>query len=205
MRLNGYDRIASKYDRLAKLVFGDTILEAQKHFIPRIKPGAKILIMGGGSGLILPVIFSLNPSAEVYFVDASKAMIDLAKKRIFEGAIHFIHGTEENIPELTYDCVITSFYLDLFREPKLKNVVEIIARRMSSESQWIATDFVCEKPWHKVMLKIMCVFFSINTEIETKKLPDWRNVLNRQKFASKADLHFYNGFILTSLYELNIR
>ena len=200
MGLNGYDRLAPVYDRLAKLVFGNSILNAQKYFLPKIKPGANILILGGGSGLILPAIFNLNPSAEVYFVDASKAMIDLAKTRKYEGTVHYIHGTEENIPELTYDCVITSFYLDLFREPGLKNVIQSIVARMTAQSQWIVTDFVSEKTWQVVMLKAMYVFFSITTDIQTKKLPDWRSAIAECGIELKSRSRFYKGFILTTLY-----
>jgi ubiquinone/menaquinone biosynthesis C-methylase UbiE len=201
MRLNAYDRVAKIYDRLAKLVFGSRIVEAQEHFIPRIKPGSKILILGGGSGLILPLLFRINPSAEVSFIDASKGMLDLAKKKTFSTSVNFIHGTEENIPELIYDCVITNFYLDLFTELQLKEVMQKLARRTHSESQWIVTEFVSEKTWHRAFLKVMYIFFSITTGLDTKELPDWRRALKQHGFEAESDLHFYNGFILTSLYK----
>jgi hypothetical protein len=49
-KLNQYDKIAFIYDRLTTIVFGKSMAEAQKFFLPKIKPGSKILIIGWGNG-----------------------------------------------------------------------------------------------------------------------------------------------------------
>lgn len=199
--LNGFDTIASYYDALAKIVYGRSIRRAQEHFLEKIKPGARILILGGGTGEILPALFQRNPNCEVYFIDASQAMITRAKKQKFEGAVNFIHGTEQHVPELLFDCVITSFFLDLFPEQKLHMVVGRIATTMRAESLWIVTDFVNDSLWHSALLHVMYWFFNITAKVEATRLADWRKALRRQTLLRHVDAStFYRGFIQTEVY-----
>lgn len=200
--LNGFDTIASYYDWLAKIVYGRSIRKAQEHFLNRIKPGSRILILGGGTGEILPVLFQLNPTCEVYFIDASKAMIDRARRQKFDGMVNFIHGTEQDVPELIFDCVITNFFLDLFPEQKLQTVVGRIVTTMHTESQWIVTDFVNDSPWHGAMLQVMYWFFNITAKVEATRLPDWREILQKQVSVRQIDASiFYGRFIQTKIYQ----
>ena len=43
-----YDRIASIYDPLAKLVFGNSLERAKKTHLEYLKAGTKVLVVGGG-------------------------------------------------------------------------------------------------------------------------------------------------------------
>ncbi len=85
----------------------------------------RLLILGGGSGWILESINALSFDGEVWYIEASSEMIRLASKRQLDFKVHFIHGTEENIPqEVVFDAVITNFYLDLFPDERLPLVLE---------------------------------------------------------------------------------
>ena len=113
--LNGFNTIAKIYDTLAKIVFGRVIKKAQLHFLNEIPIEAKVLILGGGTGWILNSILKIRPAVEVWYIEASTKMISIAKKKVVGfNNIHFIHGTEQNIPvDQHYDVVITNFYFDL--------------------------------------------------------------------------------------------
>src|SRR5882762_1794152 len=123
MRSNNFDRIAFLYDRLARLIFGHSIIDAQKHFLKLIPNRAAVLILGGGSGWILKDLLRERPEVYVCYVDASKEMITLAKKGTQSPRIVFIHGTENDIPKQQFDIVLTHFYLDLFSAGSLPTVI----------------------------------------------------------------------------------
>jgi len=204
MRLNGFDRIAFLYDFLATLVFGRAIMNSQKYFLDEISGSSKILILGGGSGDLLAALLKRNPYCEVWYIEASKKMITLSISKIKpECLVHFIHGTEQEIPtSIKYDAAITNFYLDLFTDPFLEDVVNRIQSVLKPGACWLATDFIKGNPWwQKEMLRIMYWFFSITCHIEPKQLPDWTGSMEKaggKEIKSKA---FYSGFIKTSLYQ----
>jgi tRNA (cmo5U34)-methyltransferase len=203
VKLNDFNRIAFIYDFLAKLVFGKAIKDSQKYFLNRISDYSKVLILGGGSGWLVADLLKVKPNCEVWYIDASEKMISLSKSKIeYEPMVYFIHGTEQDIPlSIKYNVVITNFYLDLFTDHQLENVVAKIQSSMVLAARWIITDFVdCNKWWQKTMLKAMYWFFRITCNIESKKLPEWNRFVEKaglKKIESKA---FYSGFIETALY-----
>ncbi len=200
MTLNDFDRIASVYDLLARLVFGKSMVKAQIHFLPKIPAHAKVLILGGGTGWILTELFRMNPLCKVWYVEASAKMLALSRKRVNdEWPVKFIHGTEENIPlSMDFDVVITNFYLDLFNENALNEVVVRIKSALNVNSIWIATDFVNnQKLWQRVTLRIMYLFFQLACNIESTQLPAWKTAIQKTKYKKEEIKSFYGAFIET--------
>jgi tRNA (cmo5U34)-methyltransferase len=170
----GFNRLAPMYDSLALLVIGKGIRTSQLYFLNHLKEKKELLILGGGTGWILPFILKLNPNLHIDYIDVSSNMIDKAKVNATESLnVRFIEGTEGSIPNKKYDCVITNFYLDLFNDEQLNLVIKKIKGSLTSNSCWIATDFVSNKKWHKAMLWIMYKFFSFATGLKTSALPAW--------------------------------
>jgi tRNA (cmo5U34)-methyltransferase len=201
--LNGFDSIAKIYDRLARIVFGRSIKKAQLHFINQIPVDADILILGGGTGWILNEILKINPHTRIWYVEASAEMISLSRKSVKgHGNIYFVHGTEDDIPSAqNFDVVVTNFYLDLFTNKKLHEVVGKILLRLKKDFKWIATDFVDEgKWWQRIMLKLMYCFFAITAKIDSKQLPDWIRILQKNGLHLISSKSFYAGFIKTSIF-----
>lgn len=206
MKLNGFDSIAGIYDVLAKLVFGQSIQRAQTHFLPNVRNCTSILIMGGGTGWLLRHIRQVNAAAHIVYVDASSAMLHRARLQEINN-IDFIHGTEENIPATArFDLIITPFYLDLFADDKLTDVVNIIRKRMMPGAYWLATDFVNSSTWWGSLLeKVMYSFFRIICHIESTRLPGWEGIMKNSEFEMLDSASFYRGFIKTVWYRSSIK
>jgi tRNA (cmo5U34)-methyltransferase len=203
VKLNGFDRIAFVYDFLAKLIFGKSIKESQKHFLNKIEDVSKVLILGGGTGWLLTELLKAKPNCKVCYIDASEKMISLSKNKIKpKQLVHFIHGTEQDIPLSTkYDVVLTNFYLDLFTDQQLEGIMVKIRSSLETGANWIVTDFVNNgKWWQKTMLKIMYWFFRITCNIEPKKLPEWNRPIEKSGMKEIESKTFYHGFIETALY-----
>ena len=175
---HGYNVLAPVYDSLARLLLGKSIQQMQLQFLNLLISKNKLLILGGGTGWILPAIDRINSNIQIDYVDLSTGMIKKATERGTDPSrIRFIEGTEQNIPDADYDCVITNFYRDLFSESQLKGIVIYIKNCMQPNSYWFVTDFVTSSSWSKVKLKCMYIFFWLTTGLKTNQLPNWNQVM----------------------------
>ena len=196
MSVNNFNRVAFLYDALVRLVFGNSMFRAQTFLLNKIKDDATVLIIGGGTGWILK---ALKPGCEVWYIDSSSKMIEKARKQDVICKVHFIIGTENNIPDRTFDVVITNFYFDLFTTTKVDAVIKKIKTVIEPDAHWIVTDFVDKAWWQRIMLHVMYLFFSVTCGIESKKLPAWIESFDQNGFSVTESKTFYAGFIKTLL------
>ena len=200
-----FDRLAPVYDKLVRLVFGKAIKRAQTRFLTEIDEQSHVLILGGGTGWLLAELLSTKPDCRVTYIDASKKMIDIGKKKIRgqNQNISFIHGTERAIPAAcTYEVVITHFYLDLFEQNTCREVCYLIRSHCRPGSLWLACDFVNRAWWHGALLKTMYIFFRFTTGLRTRHLPDWRAHIQDTGFTEIERENYSGKFICSSLYKL---
>ncbi|HEU5289489.1 MAG TPA: class I SAM-dependent methyltransferase [Cyclobacteriaceae bacterium] len=198
---SGFDFLAPAYDWMARLVFGKAITESQTGFLNRIPVGANILILGGGTGWLLEKISEQNRSCKILYVDVSEEMIKRSSLRKTQDEIQFLQGSVEDIPiGSTFDVIITNFYLDLFSDRSLRLIVQQIHRHTRPSSIWLVTDFVENTWWHRVMLKVMYIFFRIVTGIDGSHLPAWNDSLLAQGWTKAAEQVRFKGFINTSFW-----
>lgn len=197
----GFDFLAPVYDSLARLIFGEAMVDSQTCFLDRIPIGAKILILGGGTGWLLEKINEQNKSCKILYVDVSAEMIKKAKGRMTKDEIHFVQGTEQDIPkEMMFDVIITNFYFDLFSDEKLKPILERIHQHTKRSSSWYVTDFVEATWWHRWMLKLMYFFFRVVCKIDGAQLPKWRSALQSLDWNEKESKSHFKGFINSSIW-----
>ena len=192
----GFDRLAPVYTLLTKIIFGGMIQKAQLHFLTHISSDDRVLILGGGSGDLLKLILEKHPRLIIDYIDISPKMLELARQKVQNAAnVNFIEGTEQNIPGTSYSIAITNFYLDLFTDPTLAEVITTIKKSLQHPAKWLVTDFVNEKIWQRIMLWIMYRFFRSTTGIEASQLPDWESAIKKTKARVVDSKRFYCGFI----------
>jgi ubiquinone/menaquinone biosynthesis C-methylase UbiE len=200
--LNDYDFIARFYDQLARLAFGDQIFNSQRRFLSNVPDGSAVLILGGGTGLIVNELMKLKPNCRVTFIDASAKMISIARTNNYSSSLNivFVHGTEDDIPEGRYDVVITNFFLDLFSPNNLDIVLQKIKARLTSNAIWLVTDF--QKPktlWQKFVLAFMYRFFALVTRLKNQELPFLFKQIEKNGFKEIETAEFASGFIKTAV------
>ncbi len=200
---SGFDFLAPFYDVLARFVIGKDIVNAQLHFLKSFKECNHILILGGGSGWILEPLCAAWPDLQIDYIELSPRMINAAEKNSGKnGHVNFIQGTENDIPNRLYDGVITNFYLDMFEEQSLNNVIDKVRKSLTSSALWIVTDFVDGSTWNKMILWLMYRFFRIIAWIEATHLPDWQNEMIHAGFTLSDGKKFKKGFIKSNLYRV---
>lgn len=212
-----FDRITPVYDLLAKVVFGNTIKKVQRHNLSLIPDHSRILIIGGGTGWILTDILSLGKNIQyITYLEASVAMLDQAVKKLADyKALHndshfpiikLIQGTEDNIPTGDfYDVVVTNFFLDIFNETELQEVMKKLSQSLQSEGIWLFSDFnMCEKPvhawWQRLLIRCMYWFFKITCHQNSIKLPDFKKAFQQLGFKQTHARYYFNEMMVTRVY-----
>ncbi|MDH5367382.1 MAG: class I SAM-dependent methyltransferase [Cyclobacteriaceae bacterium] len=204
--INGFDLLASFYDRLAKLVFGNNIKKAQCEFIEQIEEGSYILILGGGTGWILNEIFNRKNSVKIVYVDTSLEMIKKAKLTLEENwssQVIFVNDTYQNtITKTPFDVIFTPFFLDMFNDVEVSNIIIELSKNFRTNGIWINTDFRnTRKINQKLLLKIMYLFFRAVCKIAACKLPNFEKNFYHNGFKKVTSTFFNGGIIESSIYK----
>lgn len=201
--LNRFNWVAPFYDQLVRLIFGDALLEAQLYLLNEIRPGDRVLILGGGSGTFLLELLKKQPELTIYYVEASSKMIALAKRKTSGyDNIHFIHATHRAIRLEKVDVIITNFFLDVFHQPSLVTLIYHFNGFLKTGGKWIVTDFTSSRKFHhQLTLKLMYFFFKITGSIEASHLPQWKSSMEGLGIRLKTEKPFLNGFVTTQLFE----
>jgi ubiquinone/menaquinone biosynthesis C-methylase UbiE len=204
----GFDKIAWAYDFLAFIVFGCSQKRAQVHFMNSIPKGANILMMGGGSGWLLKKIIELNRAEHITYVDTSSKMLALARERVKGNSVkvEFILGDETSISShRCYDVIITGFFLDLFTQSRVSQILGLIYNTLRVGGIWLQTDFALEKiqdnPAKIFLIRLMYLFFYLICGIEARKLPDLNSEFAALDMMEENKKYFYDNMIKTSLYK----
>ncbi|WP_128543578.1 class I SAM-dependent methyltransferase [Larkinella soli] len=202
---NGFDRVASFYDPLSRLVFGNAQRKAQAHWIGRIPPAADLLVFGGGSGRLLSALLDACSPRKVIYIDASSKMIELARRRSgSDGRVDFRTGNEDSIrPSDRVDVILTPFVLDLFSEKRLTvSILPKLYRALSPGGLWLGTDFVpTNHLGHSALLKAMYLFFRFTSHIEAHRLPDWKSLMeNELGLHRERSAGYFGGMIETGIW-----
>ena len=201
-----YDTIAFFYDRLARLVYGKTLVNAQRYLLSAVPARAHILIAGGGTGWILEELAKTHESGlTIDYIDASGKMIALAEKRnIGNNKVTFITSQIEDVqlsPE-GYDVVITPFLFDNFTDSTLEKVFPVIDRQLKKDGAWLFCDFADTKIlWQKAVLQVMYAFFRLSCGIEASHLPDTAGLFSWHGYKVCGQKTFMKEFIVARIYK----
>ncbi|GAB3882085.1 class I SAM-dependent methyltransferase [Spirosoma agri] len=177
----GFDWVAPVYDRIASLVFGRKLQQAQVVFLDAIPANASVLLVGGGTGWLLEQLLIQRKPRRVLYLEASARMVALSSQRMIEtetlGSVEFRVSSDITRPiNEQFDVVITPFLLDLFPEVKLRDsLIPQLRNALDPTGIWLVTDFIrTDVWWQKALLWSMIQFFRLTAGIETKRLANWQ-------------------------------
>jgi len=202
---SNYDNAARFYDRLSRIVFGDTLVKAQVYLFKYIQPNAHILIIGGGTGWILEELTCIHPSGlQITYIEISSKMIALSQKRnVGDNNVIFINEAIENVTGLgEFDVVITPFLFDNFTDQTAEKVFGHINNQLKSKGLWLITDFqLTGKKWQAALLKTMLLFFKLCCGIESSKLTDMEKYFEQAGYQAIHQKTFFGDFIMSKAYK----
>jgi len=200
-----YRFLAKIYDPLTRIVFFGRLKKAKNTYLNRIQPHHKVLIVGGGTGDELVNLLERNPDQKIDYLETSAAMTTIALDRSgnFNGLnVRFL--SEKAGIDGKYDVIITSFFLDLFRDEELIKEAKSLYEELRVSGSWIFTDFQLNhnnKFWQKPLVWLMYMFFRCTTGLKTQKLPNFNRLFEELNLDRNSTLSYYGGLIVSSIYE----
>ncbi|MBB6612231.1 class I SAM-dependent methyltransferase [Pontibacter sp. Tf4] len=204
---SGFDRVASFYDPLARLVYGSALQDAQQWLLPHIPAGASVLLIGGGSGWLLQQVLQKTSPKHILYLEASEKMLQKAKQ-LNPGTpvVSFRHGTEADLlPHEQFDVIITPFLLDLFPDARLAELMQRLCYSLAPNGRWLFADFwpVQHNPpfWQKLLAKSMYLFFGFLSNVRGRLLPDYSRHFTSLGLQEQHSAAFYKGFVQAKIFE----
>lgn len=164
-----------------------------------------MLILGGGTGVILDELEQLALSLKVTYVEPSSAMMKKAKSRACFKYINveYIHARHDAVLHMEpFDVVITNFFLDIFRKEQLPAVIRDISTILKAHGIWLVTDFaITDKKWQQTLIRVMYWCFRVTARLEGNQLLNFTAYFKNIKFIATKERRFYHGMISSAVYE----
>jgi ubiquinone/menaquinone biosynthesis C-methylase UbiE len=204
--VTNYDKIASVYDLIRRVVFGNSIVNAQVCLLKYAPAYSRILIVGGGTGWIIEEITAIHSEGVIIdYVESSAKMIALSEKRNY--AANKVNFIKQPIEDYTttekYDVVLTPFLFDNFSIDKIQIIVTKLDSYLKEDGVLLYADFVCDENkgplWQRILLRIMYLFFRITCNIETQKVINMDRFFDLLYYKVFEESH-YNNFIKSIAY-----
>ena len=211
MPAHSFSLVAPFYDQLSRLVFGRSIYHSQQVHLDLIPAGTRVLLIGGGTGRIVPALLQQTACREVVFLEASDKMLakarDLVAGQPHAGRVVFRLGTEEDLgPEEKFDVILTYFFLDLFSPALLERISKRLLAALAPGGWWLASDFVCpqgsglRRAGAALLFNSMYLFFRLTCGLSATALPDWQALLTGFGLKPVKSCYFYHGLIRAVAY-----
>ena len=204
---NNYDPVARYYDFLSQLVFGRTEIDAQVELLDQVRPGDNLLIVGGGTGWILEKLAAIYPDGlQITYVECSQAMMALARKRKWGGhCVSFVQlPIEEFVTDERFDCILTGFLFDNFRQEHAEGVVRNLDTLLVDGGHWLFADLYYPrrggKWWHGLLLDSMYLAARLICRVEADRLPDMEVCFEEVGYFAVRRAFYYQGFIQSVAY-----
>ena len=204
---NNYDRFAYVYDWLANAYSCGQIRVCKAAQIRNIAPGARVLYAGVGGGE--DAVMAAQKGAHVTIIDLSPRMIAKATKRNtaagLDGQVECICGDIlEHDRREYYDVVCANFFLNVFAEPVMREMMQYLATLLRPAGKlMIADNAPVEGPaWQQMARRI---YFGVQVRVfrvlagnAIHPIYDYRVHLNRANL-SLAQATFCGPFFWTLL------
>ncbi|RAK65968.1 class I SAM-dependent methyltransferase [Hymenobacter edaphi] len=201
-----FDSVAAFYDPLARLVFGPTLLRAQRAALQAGLPAAgaapRVLFIGGGTGRVLPELLAARPDAQVLYLEASARMLRQAAELLQRrpeaaGQVSFRHGTEAALlPAEQFDVIVAFFLFDLFPPAELAALLARLHCHAHGGTRWLVADFAPpRRGWQRGLQWLMYRFFGLTSGVRGRQLPDIAGALGQLGLRPVWEQHWADGLV----------
>ncbi|WP_316839985.1 class I SAM-dependent methyltransferase [Pedobacter gandavensis] len=213
--MNNYDHIARYYDRLSRLVFFKSQLNAQLDQLQYLPEKGRVLIVGGGTGWILEEIAKVRPDGlSLVYVEISTKMIELSKQRVIAGnTVEFVNlGIEDFSSDAPFDVVCTPFLFDNFAEQRAVMVFKHLDVMLRGGGLWFHTDFSLAEGtgsknkvkggwWKAAFLSVMYRFFKLVGNVEASSLINMMPYFITANYKLLEERYYYKKFIQSLVFQ----
>jgi ubiquinone/menaquinone biosynthesis C-methylase UbiE len=195
-----YDLIAPIYDPLSRLVFGRAQLKAQRDLLHFIKPGSKVLIVGGGTGWLLDDLASME-GLDIVFVESSAKMLTRARNRKVTG-VDFVESPIEAFQtDEIFDVIQTGFLFDNFEQDQALKAFEALDQLLKPGGTWLFVEFQDKLWWQRGLIMVMYGFFRLVSGLRVSKLVDMEPIFSSKGYQVVQKSTYFGGSIVSIAYK----
>ena len=206
-----FDRLARHYVWIEAVTFGRSLQRCRAALIGELTDARRALILGEGDGRFVVAFLKANPEVVVDVVDASPAMIALARRRVAAhpemlGRVRWhVADARQFEPPAVYDLIVTNFFLDCFPVEQLEPLIARYVECLTHDGRWLVGDFAQPEPKARRLaaraaLALMYLCFTLLTRIPAGSLADPGPILRAHGFTARHEVRQLGGFLLASLW-----
>jgi ubiquinone/menaquinone biosynthesis C-methylase UbiE len=209
-----FDLVAPHYRWLETIAFGNALQRARTCWIDRLARPKRTLIFGEGDGRFLCELVRAYPKIDVDCIDASEAMLQLARARLrrtHPESFSRVQFIREDIlkwsPRKSYDLLVTHFILDCFSGRVLQAIIAKLASAAEPGAVWLIADFAIPRKRFarahaRLWLRLMYAFFRATAGIAANELVDPAPYLDRHGFKQAAGKQWRGRMLRSDVYVL---
>ena len=205
-----FNRLAPIYRWMEWLSFGPFLHRTRRVFLGQLTTARHALILGDGDGRFTRDLLYANPTIEIDAVDASPAMLAALLRRAGPNAkrVH-PHATDARTfqppPGVTYDLVVTHFFLDCLTTPEIHKLAQILRPRLTTNAQWVFSDFaIPHGAFGSLIARPLIAFlyraFAVLTGLQIRHLPNHAEALQAAGLSLAARHTFLDGLLAAELW-----
>ena len=204
MKSPNYRVVASYYDLLAKIIFGERMEKAKQAHLHLISNYQKVLVVGGGTGKLIDYIDELKNSVVVDFVDSTSKMISKARGRKPDNIdVNFYETPILEFDGEGYDVIFTNFFLDQFSEQGVIEIIEHLKSKLVPDGIILFSDLIQTNDIRdQIFDKIIYFFFRLFTGSTTRTYPPYHDIYSSFGFNRIGRLNFGRN-IEASIYTIS--
>ncbi|MBN9518104.1 methyltransferase domain-containing protein [bacterium] len=207
-----FDWLAPHYAWVEAATYGGLLHWCRTALLGELTDARRVLILGEGDGRFVSAFLAANPVAVVDVVDASAAMVALARRRVarLPGAAdrvrwHVADARRFAPPAAPYDLVVTNFFLDCFPASGLTALVPHLAAALAPGGRWLVGDFALSaggpaRLAARAALAAMYAAFHLTTRIPARRLVDPSPLLRGVGMELVREERRLRGFLTASLW-----
>jgi|HubBroStandDraft_6_1064221.scaffolds.fasta_scaffold153667_3 ubiquinone/menaquinone biosynthesis C-methylase UbiE len=183
------DGIANSYCWLEYAAFGLALENARFDFLSHAGEARSVLILGEGDGRFLARLLEYNRQASVTVMETSARMIDLARRRLEDSdhprvKFHQADAVTGVLPDGQFDLAVTHFFFDVLSSRDAEAMIGKVSAVLSPGAVWLVSEFqeptaTIRRPHARLWLHAMYGFFALATGLRVRKLPPYREMLER--------------------------
>jgi ubiquinone/menaquinone biosynthesis C-methylase UbiE len=206
------DSIAPLYLMGERLFFGHALDRCRTAHLPALGQHEAALVCGDGDGRFLRALVASRTATKIDYVDVSRRMTALARKRLDKAAgvagLHvefFSTDIRELAPARGYDLIATHFFLDCFGDDEIREVVEAIAGHAAANATWLVSEFQIPprglaRYAGSLAIRALYATFRILTGLRAQRLPDYRAALSACGFTCAAHESSCGGLLTSQVW-----
>jgi len=204
-----FDGLARIYRWMELASFGPALWRCRCHFLGELQSSRKALVLGDGDGRFTARLLEVNPEIRVDAVDASPAMLRALMGRAgqhSERVRTFCADVRTWEPAgRDYDLIVSHFFLDCLTTEEVAGVARRLRSYISPEVKWLVSEFAVPQSWFgrtmvQPVVSGLYLAFRGLTKLQVGRLPDYREVFEKEKLICQRRQDFLNGMLVAEVW-----